>query len=346
MSSIKHGCDHDVVDLVDEAFGLLEEGDVDGAERVCQHALEHDQGNAEVLTLAGCIACEHGAFTEALDRFESAIQADPNHIVALLDIAEVYLDMLGDPEKCLATCERALPITVDDPDSRLEVLAYKALALMELDRDEEARAALYATKGLQVGDPDALERVGGIAVALEAWDVAEGALSAALRIDPDHADAHYGMGWVHLERGDMAQMRTHWLRTLELDQAVPRPGWHLTTQEFDAVAEKALLELPERARTLLRNVAIVVEDAPAAPEIEDGLDPRVLGLFCGAPLDEQSHMDPAPEEPNVIKLYQRNLEGACLSREELVSEIRMTLLHETAHYFGLEDDELEQIGLG
>jgi predicted Zn-dependent protease with MMP-like domain len=345
MGSDNHDCDHDIMDLVDEAYGLLEDGDVEGAEKLCEHALSHE-AHPEVLTLAGCIACERGAYEEGLERFEQAVQADPSHVVALIDAAEVQLDVLEDPERCLATCDRALPLTEDSPEARLDVLCYRARALMELDRDDEAREALLATKGLEVGDPDALEGVGGIAIALEAWDVAEGSLSAALRIDPDHADAHYGMGWVHLQREDLGATGEHWARTLELDLAMPRPDWHLSSAEFDRVAEEALMELPERARTLLENVPIIVEDMPAVEEIQDGLDPRVLGLFCGAPFSEQSAMDAAPEEPNVIKLYQRNLEAACESREELVAEIRTTLLHETAHFFGLEDEDLAQIGLG
>ncbi|HPB98911.1 MAG TPA: metallopeptidase family protein, partial [Polyangiaceae bacterium] len=87
------------------------------------------------------------------------------------------------------------------------------------------------------------------------------------------------------------------------------------------------------------------EDMPSALDVEDGLDPRVLGVFCGASRDEQSHLDAGPEEPNVIKLYQRNLESMCGSRKELIEEIRVTLLHETAHFFGLEEEEIERLGL-
>jgi predicted Zn-dependent protease with MMP-like domain len=181
---------------------------------------------------------------------------------------------------------------------------------------------------------------------LDAWDIADGALRAALRIDPDHIDAHYGMGWVCFERGDMEEMKSHWLLTLEHDIAQPRPEWHLSAKEFDAVAEKAMKVLPKRALALLRDVPIVVEDMPSAAEVEEGLDPRVLGVFCGEPLGEQSQLGPGPSEPNVIKLFQRNLEAACLSREELEEEIGITLLHETAHFFNLSDRELEQIGLG
>ena len=346
MSADTCDCEHELTDLVDEAFGLLEEGDIEGAEKACQHAASHGTEHPEVLTLAGCIACERGAYEDALENFEHAIRVDPKFVVALIDAAELQLETLGDVEGCLKSCERALPLTDDDPEARLEVLTYKARALLDLERDEEAREALMATKGLEVGDPDALERVGGTAIALEAWDIAERAFDAALRIDPDHADAHYGKGWVCLEDGKPDAMIHHWLRTLELDREMPRPEWHLTIEEFEKVAEESLLELPERARTLLQQVAVVVEDAPAEAEVSDGLDPRVLGVFCGVPIDEQGTMDATPPEPNSIKLYQRNLEDACSTREELIDEIRTTLLHETAHFFGLEDDELEQIGLG
>lgn len=346
MNTPSCNCDHEVSDLLDQAFTLLEQGDVDGAERLCEHASEHAPDHPEVSTLAGCIASDRGAFEDAVECFERAVRQDPSHVVALVDMAELQLESMGDPEASLASCDRGLAVVQDDPEARVELLTIRARALIDLEQPARALEALRATRGVEVADATVLERVGAAAIELEAWEIAEGALSAALRIDPDHADAHYGLGWVALESSDPEAGIAHWLRTLELDASAPRPPWHLSPEAFDRAAEQALLELPDAARKLLQQVAVVVEDLPAEEEVRDGLDPRLLGLFCGAPLPEQGTMDPTMHEPNVIKLYQRNLEGACSSREQLVDEIRTTLLHETAHFFGLEDDDLEQIGLG
>jgi len=334
----------EVEEWIDQSYELLEKGDVRGAQKMYSRAASRAGSDAQVLTLAGCIASERGEYAEAIERFEDAMGSNPTHYVALINAAEVYLDGLGDAQGCVEVCERALPLA-DVPEAQFELILFKAQALTALGREDEARQSLLATKGIEVGDPALLERVGGMAIALEDWDTAEGALSAALRIDPDYADAHYGMGWVCLEREHLDKMREHWLRTLELDQKSPLPDWHLTPGQFDEYAEKALMEIPEKARVLLQDVPIIVEDMPSALDVEDGLDPRVLGVFCGASRDEQSHLDAGPEEPNVIKLYQRNLESMCGSRKELIEEIRVTLLHETAHFFGLEEEEIERLGL-
>ena len=345
MSDPTCDCDHQVSDLLEQAFDLLGQGDVDGAKELCEHASQHMPDHPEILTLAGCIASERGGFEEALKHFESALRKEPNHVVAFIDMAELQLSAMGEPQACLTTCERGLAVAEDDPEARIELLTIRARAFIDLEEPEQALDALQATRGIEVMDATVLERVGATAIALEAWEVAEAALLAALRIDPDHADAHYGLGWVGVEGTNSDAGVEHWLRTLELDRRAPRPAWHMSPDAFDKVAQKALLELPEAARSRLRQVAIVVEDLPAEDEVRDGLDPRVLGLFCGASLPEQGTMDPV-DEPNAIKLYQRSLEAACSSREQLIHEIRTTLLHETAHYFGLEDDDLDAIGLG
>lgn len=344
MSRGSCDCEHDREDLIDDAFGLLEDGDIAGAAEAYEHAAKHGD-SADLATLAGCIAAERGAFQDALAKFNHAVELDPTHVVALIDAAEIQLEALGDVEACLATCDRALSLAEDDPESRLEIHTFRARALMEGNRDDEARQALQATEGIEVADADALERVGGTAVAIGAWDIARRAFSAALRVDPDHADAHYGMGWVHFEAEENEDSIKHWVRVWELDSKAAPPPWRLTHEEFDALTEHAIAELPARARTLLESVAVVVEPAPAEEEVRDGLDPRVLGLFCGPAIDEQGVLDAPPQEPNVIKLYQRNLEAACGSREELEDEIRTTVLHETAHFFGLEEEALEELGL-
>jgi len=345
MGDATCGCDHSDDELIQQAYDLIVEGDFDEAERRCRHVLEHGTSKASALNLAGCIAAERGAFEDALCRWKEALEVDPGYSVPATNMAEVYINDMQDPEQALEVCEAALLTVADDVEGRFDLLVSKAQALSLLLRDDEALDAMRETKGLEVSNPDSLTRLGETAMAMEEFDVADGAFRAALRIDADHADANYGLGWLAYENDEHSEVPKYWLRTLEQDLAEPRPPWHLTTQEFEAIAEDVLMELPERARALLRKAPIVVEDAPSVADVKDCQDPRMLGVFCGVPLDEQSHMDPAPSEPNVIKLYQRNLEASCRSREELVEEIRMTVLHETAHFFGLEESEIEQIGL-
>jgi predicted Zn-dependent protease with MMP-like domain len=112
--------------------------------------------------------------------------------------------------------------------------------------------------------------------------------------------------------------------------------------KFERLVEAALAKLPGRYRELLENVVIIVEDYPKGqprkpPEDEDLL----MGEFVGVPRTEKSVFEPGP--PDQVFLYQKNIEAVCETEEEIREEVRLTLLHELGHYFGLEEDELEHL---
>ena len=104
---------------------------------------------------------------------------------------------------------------------------------------------------------------------------------------------------------------------------------------FDDVVRSALDALPPHIAAALRNVAVVVED-------ENPEDPDLYGLFEGVPLTEGG---PAPGElPNRIAIYRHPLEADFPDADELREEIRITVLHELGHYFGLDEDRLSELG--
>jgi predicted Zn-dependent protease with MMP-like domain len=104
---------------------------------------------------------------------------------------------------------------------------------------------------------------------------------------------------------------------------------------FDDVVRSALDTLPPHIAAALRNVAVVVED-------ENPDDPDLYGLFDGIPITEGG---PGPGElPNRISVYRRPLEDDFLDEDELRAEIRITVLHELGHYFGLDEDRLSELG--
>ena len=104
---------------------------------------------------------------------------------------------------------------------------------------------------------------------------------------------------------------------------------------FDDVVRAALDELPGEIAAGLRNVAVVVED-------ENAEDPDLYGLFEGVPLTEGG--PDAGELPNRIAIYRRPLEADFPDEDELRDEIRITVLHELGHYFGLDEDRLAELG--
>lgn len=108
--------------------------------------------------------------------------------------------------------------------------------------------------------------------------------------------------------------------------------------EFEAVVNDALDEIPAALAQVVRNVVVLVEDeAPPA-------DPTLLGLYDGVGFDDPG--DLAFAGPARIFVYRHNLQQMCEDLDDLRHEIRVTVLHEVAHHFGLDDRRLHELGYG
>jgi predicted Zn-dependent protease with MMP-like domain len=105
--------------------------------------------------------------------------------------------------------------------------------------------------------------------------------------------------------------------------------------------------LPRQFREQLRNVEFVVEERPSLALLRsEGLDPRcdtLYGIYQGVPLPERSALDP-PLLPDKITIFAKPLLQDFPDPDELREEIRLTVLHEIAHYFGMDEDEVEKLG--
>ncbi|CAG1065059.1 hypothetical protein BAC1_00636 [uncultured bacterium] len=114
--------------------------------------------------------------------------------------------------------------------------------------------------------------------------------------------------------------------------------------EFREIAARALDALPGEFRERMDNVVVVVEDYPTAEDAEStGIPPdELLGLFHGASRLEREWSYASGQLPERVVLYKRNIEEVCFTREELIEEIYLTVLHEVGHYFGLSDEEIEK----
>lgn len=112
----------------------------------------------------------------------------------------------------------------------------------------------------------------------------------------------------------------------------------MTAAEFEQVAERALAGLPTELRDAMDNVAVLIED-------EDEDDPGLYGLYRGTPLTERTHDGYAGSLPDTVTIYRLPLVadfGEDPARLE--DEIRITVVHEVGHHFGLDEDELERLG--
>jgi len=120
----------------------------------------------------------------------------------------------------------------------------------------------------------------------------------------------------------------------------------ISRREFEDAVEQALEKIPEMFRTQLTNMAIAVEDRPSRDLLQEmGVPPdeTLFGVFTGVPLTERSPVDP-PLYPDVILIFREPLMAACRSREELEQEIAITVVHEVAHYLGMREEDLEDLG--
>ncbi len=112
----------------------------------------------------------------------------------------------------------------------------------------------------------------------------------------------------------------------------------MTAADFERLARAALAELPPFARDHLANVILLFEDA-------DPDDPDLYGVYDGVALPDREGGEPI--EPARIHLYRLPLvEDFGDDPDELAEEVRVTVLHEIAHHFGIDDDRLEELGWG
>jgi predicted Zn-dependent protease with MMP-like domain len=115
---------------------------------------------------------------------------------------------------------------------------------------------------------------------------------------------------------------------------------------FTRLVTEVVNQLPEEFASRLANVEVVVEDEPSRAQLRSvGLDPHVdtlFGLYEGVPLEERSA--DAALLPDKITIFYRPLVDACEDDAEIGEEIRATILHEVAHFFGIADEDLEAWG--
>ena len=248
------------------------------------------------------------AAAEVLDTLRETDPDDPG----VLDLEVELLLAADDPEGALEVCERWRAIDPDDPAPAV------AAAEIHLGDFGDAKRAVKILR-------DVLARDG-------------------LEID-EEADARWLLGTALDERRDHKGAAREWLAVLRLDAAAEPDEPLMSAKRFEKVAERALGELPDEVLEWLANVPVLIDDRPSEAMVLDGIDPRILGLFSGVPVPDQSVLGGAPQN-GVIHLFERNLERETRDEEELADEIRITVLHETAHYFGYDEDDLERLGLG
>ncbi len=108
-------------------------------------------------------------------------------------------------------------------------------------------------------------------------------------------------------------------------------------EQFEDLVGEALDGIPAGLMALVNNVVIVVEDEPPADE------PGILGLYSGIPLTERDS-GYAGALPDRITIFRNPILEMCRDLDEVIEEVRITVVHEVAHHFGIDDDRLHELG--
>ena len=171
---------------------------------------------------------------------------------------------------------------------------------------------------------------------------AEAAVEEGVRREPDNA---YGVNLrakIRQRLGKTEAAERDFRRAAQLDPDEYPVPIRLTLQELEALIREALRDIPLPFRAHLENVQVSAMEFPPEDLIQEGLSPDLLGVYQGVTVHEKER----GLFPDRIILFQRTLENACGSREELRREIRDTVRHEVGHHFGLSEDELARIEYG
>jgi predicted Zn-dependent protease with MMP-like domain len=109
----------------------------------------------------------------------------------------------------------------------------------------------------------------------------------------------------------------------------------VSRERFEELVKEAFTSIPDEFASAIENVAFVIED-----RAEGG---RLLGLYEGIPLTHRTPGNYAGVMPDRITLFQDTISAYCRNEAELAAQIRRTLLHEVAHYFGISDERLVEL---
>jgi predicted Zn-dependent protease with MMP-like domain len=260
----------------------------------------------------------------------------------LLDEAESALQALEHHE-ALQLCDRAAQA---GEDARYWAALLRGDVLLDMGDAAGALTTYEAVADPSVQDPE-LDLARGIALfELCRFAESEAALASALRGDDELAEAHYTLGLISEIKGSGREAE-HFRRARRIDpMRYPAPA-SLSRNDFEQVVDEALAELPAQVKQVVTDIPVLIADIPHPDDLaraDPPLSPLTLGMFVGVPPHERSLMD-APAEPPAILLFKRNLERAFPLRNDLIVELRKTVIHEVGHALGLDEEDLIERGL-
>ena len=283
----------------------------------------------------------------ALERHRDALQAlntaqkfDPENAGIAINRAALLTDVLERHQESVAICESLTRRKLKRNDIR-DARYFAAKAHFRLGNDAKALALLDAALRDAPGDIELLSWKAHVLYESGHYEESKRVHEKCLQIDNDDPGIWWDYGLVVEKLGDEAAAHHAFERAHELDPEDFLLPVAISAKEAERIAVRLLDELPDDFRDAIRDVPVIVDDFPSREFVLENptLGPQILGLFTG-----NTHNDRQPV-PTAIMIFRKNLEKVVGDREELVVEIRKTLLHEIGHYLGLNEDDLRERGL-
>jgi predicted Zn-dependent protease with MMP-like domain/Flp pilus assembly protein TadD len=327
---------------LERGFTALDEGKLDAAATVLERCRRIDRKHPDVIALAAGVADARGDVDEAMTQYRALAELRPDDPIPRISLARLELHDREDPDAALDLLDAAFEL-IDEEADLIAAIYVKTEALLARGEPEEARAALGELASSAIDDGELALELADLALAAEDPQAAIRWAEVARKAEPAlEADALHLLGMAHEQAGDRAAMIAAWQAVRRLDLAAPPAPVHATEDEIERIAAEALDELPPQIRERLQHVPIMIDEVPSEAIIDEGLDPRLLGIFQGPAMPDGTAQQ---VEVTTIRLFKRNLERMAEDEEHLAEEVRVTVLHETAHYFGLDEDDLKALGL-
>jgi tetratricopeptide (TPR) repeat protein len=311
---------------LDRGWDLAQKGDAEGAAACAQRAHALNPNSAEVHNLMGFAAALEGDADVALKHYRHAIALDDAYFEAMLNADEVMIAPLSEFDAALVQIDEALKLAETDEEVA-DCILLKVDALVSKGDYEGAKRAMKMLPDGPFDSPSYFFLIGRAWYELGQLEKAVPFIEQAVVADPTNADAHYYLGLVRDEQGDLQAATEALLRSRTLELGHSPPTWSPSPDAFAAVVRGSVEKLDVLLGRYVRAAEIYVTDLPGAELVVDGVDPRAPLVLDTPPAEEG--------RPSRVRLfvYQRNVERMAGSLERLGGELLAALEREVSAVF-------------
>ena len=296
-----------------------------------------------------------GRLDEARLSYARALSIDPDHPLALLGAADLYVRRLSDERDALETgleyalrgARSALRPPYRDRELAAELQLMAGIAENDLGKNRAALSHLDRALSVLPDDPDVVYERGVSLFELCRFDEARRTFQRALALSPDDPWTLHQLGLLAERRGDARGAEQFLGKAQRLDPKTFAPDLPVDERAFRAEVEQAVAQLSPEDRQALVGIPIEIRDLPDTTDllaVDPPLSPAILGLYRGPPQDEPCEARDGPRCRSIV-FYRKNLIRFAHDRAALDQQVKITLLHELGHLHGEDDDQLRDRGL-